>query len=118
MSPWLRSSRSTWARTTPNNLASWSPDVVSVAAFGTSQPDSDQAQRHAAPLTGSTVPVPRKWDAILAPPIEGQTTVEDMSLTRNPFRHRRSREPAPGKGIIYRSGAVPPSGGTRRLEPV
>src|SRR5664279_4104369 len=40
----------------------------------------------------------QKWDAILTPPIEGETTVEDMSMTRNPFRHRRSREPTPGKG--------------------
>src|SRR5664279_1480398 len=65
---------------------------------GTAQPGSAHATASSATVDRSTVPVPRKWDAILTPPIEGQTTVEDMSTTRNPFRHRRSRGPAPGKG--------------------
>src|SRR5664280_3106388 len=65
---------------------------------GTAQPGSDHATASSATVDRSTVPVPRKWDAILTPPIEGQTTVEDMSMTRNPFHHRRSRGPAPGKG--------------------
>lgn len=40
------------ARTPLNNLASWSPEVVLVAALGSPKPGSDQAQASRGTLTG------------------------------------------------------------------
>jgi len=47
------------------------------------------------------VSIPRKWDAILTPPAEGQTTVEDMPLTRTPSATGDPVDSLQGKGIPY-----------------